>query len=83
MGFFICVVISLKTVQMLIGSRQDAPTGRYFEYATGAAACPCSRGLSGPIDFGPTGMFESMILATSSGILLESSSWGGKLHVVA
>jgi hypothetical protein len=59
--------ISLKPVQMLIGSRQDG-----LRHATDT--CPCQRSgeETGSIGLGPTGVLESMILATSSGILLKS-----------
>ncbi len=56
---------------MLIGSRQDA-----HRYATGACPLACSLEGTGFIDFGPTRVFESMILATSSDILLESGGGG-------
>jgi hypothetical protein len=57
-ALFVRVAISLKTVQMLIGSRQDV-----FRHATDT--CPCSAG-TGSIGLGPTGVFESMIYASSS-----------------
>jgi hypothetical protein len=58
------VAISLKTVRMLMGSRQDVP-----RHATGT--CPCS---TGSVGLGPTGVFESMIHASSISALLKKST---------
>jgi hypothetical protein len=55
------VAVSLKTVQMRIGSRQDV-----FRHATDAMLAG-----TGSIGLGPTGMFESIFHASSSGALLK------------